>query len=344
MRPLLALQEFQLFFHMCSTHPGIPHRRLDRKGSFHCDMPRVLSELFKRPSCITSTMREIMPQVMEAEIGDEFPLFMIGLSFEDTKPVVNAVFCEVSASLRSKDVRTLLLTSTMLNVVVERTASFVQQINITELLSFMADVQPADFRADMGMLHQQVRNIAHTTPCPVPQRKERCSTQVISFLDQITQDQPLIWFEEARSKLLLCLDVDPAGRIAFQGFLFVNQPLTKVFDDGLDTGAMTHTISLFFEPGEISLDDCHRQLVGLKAFGLSWSLCDPLSELTQDTQIGINRRLVEFGETSLVIVLDPLLVFKVRERNTVCWLRHFWSLLPTNFLRRVFSPHFSHHL
>jgi len=34
---------------------------------------------------------------------------------------VDTIFCEVYASLRSKDVRTLLLASTMLNVVVERT-------------------------------------------------------------------------------------------------------------------------------------------------------------------------------------------------------------------------------
>jgi hypothetical protein len=90
-RPLLPLQEFQLVFHMRPTHLGIAHRRLDRGGSFHRDMPKVIGKLFKRPSCITSTMREIMPQVMEAEIGDEFPLFMIGLSFEGTKPVVDAV-------------------------------------------------------------------------------------------------------------------------------------------------------------------------------------------------------------------------------------------------------------
>jgi hypothetical protein len=124
----------------------------------------------------------------------------------------------------------------------------------------------------------------------------------------------LIWFEDARCKLLLYLDFDPAGRIPFQGFLFVNQPLTKVFDDGLDTGAMTHTISF---------DDRHRQLVGLKVFGVPWAPSDPLRELTQDTQISINRRLVEFGETGLLIALDPLLVSNVRERNNVCWLRHF---------------------
>jgi hypothetical protein len=150
-RLLLAFEEFQLVFDMRSTHLGIPDRRLDGRGSFHRDMPKVISNLLKRPSCLTSTMREIMPQVMEAEIGDEFPLFVIGLSFEGTKPVVDPIFGEVCASLRSKDVLTLLLTSTMLNVVVERTASFVQQINITELLSFMADTHPTDFRADMGI-------------------------------------------------------------------------------------------------------------------------------------------------------------------------------------------------
>src|SRR5947209_13363412 len=99
-------------------------------------------------------------------------------------------------------------------------------------------------------------SIAHATSCPVPQCKEGFPTQVISLLNQIAQNKSLIWFENARGELLLRLDFDPTGRIPFQGFLFVNQPLTKVFDDGLDTGTMTHTVPLFFEPRQISFDDC----------------------------------------------------------------------------------------
>ena len=100
----------------------------------------------------------------------------------------------------------------------------------------------------------------------------------------------MIWFEDARCKLLLCLDFDPAGRIAFQGFLFVNQPLTKMFDDGLDSGAMTHTISLFFEPREISFDDCHRQLVGLKV-----RASVPRSEVVRKLQKALNGPVKVFG-------------------------------------------------
>src|SRR6266700_4778597 len=183
-------------------------------------------------------------------------------------------------------------------------------------------------------------DITHATPCPVSQRKERFSAQVISLLDQIAQDKPLIWFKDARSKLLLCLNLDPTGRISFQGFLFVNQPLTKVFDDGLDTGAMTHAISLFFEPRQISFYDRHRKLVGLKVFPMSWAFGDPLSELMQDAQICINRCFVEFCETCLVVAFDPLLIAKLRKGNNVGWFRHFLSFPPTKFSAASFALSF----
>src|SRR5438132_12060097 len=103
----------------------------------------------------------------------------------------------------------------------------------------------------MGMFHQEVCYVTDTASCPVSQSKECLPTQVIALLDQIPQDEPLIGFKDTGGKLLLRLDLDAAGRIAFENFLFIDQPLTKVFENRLDTSTMTHTIALFLEQRQI---------------------------------------------------------------------------------------------
>src|SRR6266487_242403 len=120
---------------------------------------------------------------MKAEILDQFPFLFVCPLLQRAKPRVNTIFGEVQASLRGKNISTLLLTSPMLNIVVEGTACFIEQINIAKLLSLVSNMYPADFRTDMGMLHQEMRNVAHTASCPISQCKERFSTQVIALLD-----------------------------------------------------------------------------------------------------------------------------------------------------------------
>lgn len=36
-----------------------------------------------------------MPEVVKTEVSNEFPFFMIGLSFQGAKPRVNAIFGEM---------------------------------------------------------------------------------------------------------------------------------------------------------------------------------------------------------------------------------------------------------
>src|SRR5260370_15575631 len=168
----------------------------------------------------------------------------------------------------------------MSNVVVEGTTCFVEQINITEFLPLVPNMQPANFRADMGMLYQKMCCITHTASCPVSQRKERLPAQVITLLDEIAQDKPLIWFEDTRSKLRHSFDLNATGWIPFQRLLLINQPLAQVFDDGLDASAMTYTIALFLEERQISFDNRHLELFRLKAFPVPWAFGNPFGELT----------------------------------------------------------------
>ena len=55
---------------------------------------------------------------MESEGADEFPLFLIGLLFERAEPVVDAILRQPVAGLGGKDIRTGLVTASMLEVVI----------------------------------------------------------------------------------------------------------------------------------------------------------------------------------------------------------------------------------
>jgi hypothetical protein len=61
-------------------------------------------------------MSEVMTEIVEAEVGDEFPLLMIRLQLERAKPMMNTIFRQPSTALRSKHIRTLLVASPMLQI------------------------------------------------------------------------------------------------------------------------------------------------------------------------------------------------------------------------------------
>src|SRR5579884_1938214 len=94
-------------------------------------------------------------------------------------------------------------------------------------------------------------DIAHTAPCPVSQCEDRLTTEVSLLFNEDTQDKPLIGREDTGSKLLLHLDLDTTGWVPLQDLFVFNEPLAKMIDDRLDTGAVTHAITLFVERREI---------------------------------------------------------------------------------------------
>src|SRR6266699_5626200 len=110
----LSFQQFQLFFHLGATHLRITYRGTYRWGSFHGDMSQIIGKLFQRPAGITGAMRKIVAQIMKREGSYEFPLLVVGLSFEAPEPLVNAIFCQAWTPLRRKDVGAGALSSAVL--------------------------------------------------------------------------------------------------------------------------------------------------------------------------------------------------------------------------------------
>jgi hypothetical protein len=77
---------------MGTIYLGIPHSCLDSRSAFHRHMPKIVCYFFEGPASFTSTVGKIMPQIMKAEVSNEFPFFIVRLVFETTKPSMNTVF------------------------------------------------------------------------------------------------------------------------------------------------------------------------------------------------------------------------------------------------------------
>lgn len=99
-------------------------------------------------------MSKIVPQIVKGEISNQVPFILLGRMLERTEPMVNAIFCEMCASLRSKDIYRLWITTAVLEIVVEWTACFIQEVNVAELFPFMSNMQPPDLRTNMRMFPQ----------------------------------------------------------------------------------------------------------------------------------------------------------------------------------------------
>ena len=83
-----------------------------------------------------------MPQVIEGEIGDHFPLVPGALRLECAEPIVDAFFGQALTALGGKHIGPLGVTPG-LQVGIEGLAGLVQQIDIPPLAPIMAYMQPA---------------------------------------------------------------------------------------------------------------------------------------------------------------------------------------------------------
>ena len=68
----LALQPFQLLFHLGSTYLRIASRSLNRRCSFHRHMPKIVSNLFQCPPGFSRSMCKIVSQIVEREVSNQF--------------------------------------------------------------------------------------------------------------------------------------------------------------------------------------------------------------------------------------------------------------------------------
>src|SRR5258706_9010524 len=166
---------------------------------------------------------------MKGEILDHHPLVTSGLRPERAEPVVDALFRQTSFALGEKDIGPCCITCG-LQVVVERLAGLVQQVDITRLVPIRTHVEPALLWTNMAMLHLQPGDLTHPASRPVPQGKEGCSTQICFLLNQGTQDRALLLGELPRNELWYGRKIDAASWVALEQSLLLNQKRGKIAD------------------------------------------------------------------------------------------------------------------
>src|SRR6266702_6036004 len=128
---------------------------------------------------------------MESEVVNQFPLVLGGTRFERPKPVVAPFFGQALAALRREDIGSISI-STCLQILIERLASFIHQIDIAPLSTLVAHMQPPDLWTNMCMGQLQPGDITDPATGPVAEREDGGSTPIFLLLDQRAQNIALI--------------------------------------------------------------------------------------------------------------------------------------------------------
>src|SRR6266849_3251631 len=134
-------------------------------------MPKVVCNLFKRPSCLEHSVGKIMTQVMKADIGDLLRFLWCCPLFERTKPMMEPCFAQTGTALRREDIGTPLITTPLLEVGIEGTPRFVHQVNVPNLYSGGSEMEPSTLGSHMRVFYLQMGDVCDATPSPVSQGK-----------------------------------------------------------------------------------------------------------------------------------------------------------------------------
>ncbi len=80
----------------------------------------------------------------------------------------------------------------MVEIVVERPPGLVVHIDVTGFPTFVAHMQPACSRADVGMGELEPGDITHLASCPITQDTRGGTARRPIAFNQLAQDKPLI--------------------------------------------------------------------------------------------------------------------------------------------------------
>src|SRR6266702_387835 len=130
-----------------------------------------------------------MSEIMKCNVTNEWCLRLGRCGFELFEPFVDrglpksptiefSFWNRECFSLRGEHIVAFSCSFSLLKILVEWLSCRVQEDNVSIFLTFMSHMKFANFPSYLGMLHQQVGNIAHATSCPVAQSKHRFATQV----------------------------------------------------------------------------------------------------------------------------------------------------------------------
>ena len=112
-------------------------------------------------------MSEVMTQIMEGNILNQFPFLFSRLLLKSPEPLMQTAFRQTFMALREEDIGTDRLTSLLRQVVKQWLTHIVYQVNLSLFASLEPDRHPSDLGADVSILNLEMGHITDTAPCPI---------------------------------------------------------------------------------------------------------------------------------------------------------------------------------
>ena len=98
-RPYLSFDVVELVFELLPSDLRRGNGALESRRPLLSDLPQIVGHFFQPPACLSRPVGEVVPQVIESEVSNHFPLVVDGLGFERAEPVVDPLFGQALAAL-----------------------------------------------------------------------------------------------------------------------------------------------------------------------------------------------------------------------------------------------------
>src|SRR2546421_8145494 len=216
---------------------------LESRRPYPGALPHIVGHFFHCPPRLVCPLGEVVPQVIESDLRNHSPLARCGLGLERAEPVVDALFGQALAALREKHIGARGVNSG-LQVVIERLAGLLQQIDLPRFAPLIAHLEPSLLWTHVGIGHLQPGELADPAAGPVAQREESSPASILILIDQRTQDGALLMREQWRSEQRHRRKLDAACRVALEQPFLLDQKIGKGADARFHARAVVETESL----------------------------------------------------------------------------------------------------
>lgn len=225
---------------------------------------------------------------MKGDIVNKIPFCFRGLRFHRTKPVMNARLSEPLGALRGKDKGAGGHPLGRLEIVGERSAGIVVEIDIPRFPAFVSNMNPTSFARHMGVFHPKPCNIADATASPEAERKDRGAPERAVPFNQAAQNIALVGIEYAWGIERLWRNGDPTSGIAAQNTTVLDQVARKAAHDRLDPRPMTDACASGLTFLQVGIQRGDGQVLRLKKAPTVWAVRQPVGKLAENTRVDVD--------------------------------------------------------
>lgn len=126
----LASEGGQFLLDFLARDLGVAHRGLDRRGALVGSVTQIVGDLLDGPVRLPRAVGEVVPEVVEVDIGNQLPLVFGGLRAQLSEPVVDARLGKPGNTLGGEDVGAFGVPASVMQIIVQRPARLVEEVYV----------------------------------------------------------------------------------------------------------------------------------------------------------------------------------------------------------------------